>query len=32
MRITLKLYATLTDLLPAGAVKNAVEIELVSIM
>ncbi len=28
MKITLKLYATLTDLLPAGAFQNAIEIEL----
>ncbi len=28
MKITLKLYATLTDLLPVGALQNAVEIEL----
>ena len=28
MKITLKLYATLTDLLPAGAFQNAAEIEL----
>ncbi len=28
MKITFKLYATLQDLLPAGAVKNAVEIEV----
>ncbi len=28
MKITFKLYATLQDLLPAGAVKNAVTIEV----
>lgn len=28
MQITFKLYATLTDYLPAGAVKNAVNIEV----
>lgn len=28
MKITFKLFATLQDLLPAGAVKNAVEIEV----
>jgi len=28
MRITFKLYATLTDLLPAGAFKNAVAIDV----
>ncbi|MBX2880476.1 MAG: MoaD/ThiS family protein [Granulosicoccus sp.] len=28
MKITFKLYATLQDLLPAGAVKNAVEIDI----
>jgi len=28
MKIRFKLYATLTDLLPSGAVDNAVEIEL----
>lgn len=28
MKITFKLYATLTDLLPAGAKANAVEIEV----
>lgn len=28
MKITFKLYATLQDLLPAGAVKNAVAIEV----
>lgn len=28
MKITFKLYATLQDLLPAGAVKNAVEIQI----
>ncbi|MFK8081263.1 MAG: MoaD/ThiS family protein [Granulosicoccus sp.] len=28
MKITFKLYATLQHLLPAGAVKNAVEIEV----
>lgn len=28
MKITFKLYATLTDLLPAGAKANAVEIEI----
>jgi molybdopterin converting factor small subunit len=28
MKITFKLYATLQDLLPAGAVKNAVDIEV----
>lgn len=28
MNITFKLYATLQDLLPAGAVKNAVNIEV----
>lgn len=28
MQITLKLYATLSDLLPAGAVRNAVSIDV----
>ena len=28
MKITFKLYATLQDLLPAGAVKNAIPIEV----
>jgi len=28
MKITFKLFATLQDLLPAGAVKNAIEIEV----
>lgn len=28
MKITFKLYATLQDLLPAGSVKNAVDIEI----
>lgn len=28
MKITFKLYATLQDLLPQGAVKNAIEIEV----
>jgi len=28
MKITLKLYATLSDRLPAGAVNNAVKVEL----
>ncbi|MFK7852540.1 MAG: MoaD/ThiS family protein [Granulosicoccus sp.] len=28
MKITFKLFATLQDLLPAGAVKNAVDIEV----
>lgn len=28
MKITLKLYATLSDLLPAGAFQNAVEVEV----
>lgn len=28
MKITFKLYATLQDLLPAGSVKNAVQIEV----
>lgn len=28
MRITFKLYATLTDLLPSGAVANAAEIDI----
>ena len=28
MTITFKLYATLQDLLPAGAVKNAVKVEV----